>query len=56
MNGRKTKQIRKLVNNDPVSIMLQVRNHCGSRTEKMGGAALYRTCKKLYKQGKLKLT
>jgi hypothetical protein len=56
MNSRKAKQIRKLVNNDPIKIMIQVRNHCGSRTEKMGGPALYRTCKKLYKAGKLKLT
>lgn len=56
MNGRKAKQIRKLVNNDPIKIMFQVRNQCGSRTEEMGGPALYRTCKKLYTAGKLKIS
>ena len=56
MRGKKVKNIRKYLLNDIENAMIQIRNHCGSRTETMSETSFYRTAKKLYKMGKLILT
>ena len=55
MNQKKAKQLRKYIINNIEDILMIIRNEYGSLTENMNENQIYRACKKLYYQGKLKL-
>ena len=54
MNGRVSKVLRKLVVNENPAILVAVRDYCGEKTENMDDLQIYRTVKKLYKNGFLR--
>ena len=55
MNGRKTKQIRKMIAKLDPNLLLAVRNEYGEQTKEMTPHQLLKAAKKLYKRGLLKI-
>ena len=55
MRNTKVKQVRKNIIKYPEDILIQIRNHCGSKTKDMGQRQVYQNAKKLYCRGNLKL-
>ena len=53
MNGRKSKQLRKTMLNKTPEVLVLIRSEVGEKTKEMHPTAIWRTFKRLYKQGKV---
>jgi hypothetical protein len=53
MRGKKVKQLRKKLLNDPMPFLLILRNEIGARTEELTTEGVWRNVKRVYKNGKL---
>ena len=56
MNGSTVKKLRKYLIKNVAEVLLVIRNEFGEKTENMDSRQIYQNAKKLYNDGKIKLT
>lgn len=56
MNQKKVKKLRKYIIENTEDVLILVRNEFGEKTENMDARNFYQNCKKLYYNGKIKIT
>jgi len=55
MSQKKMKKLRKYLLKNIQDVLLAVRNEVGNKTENMNSRQVYKICKKMYYDGKLKI-
>jgi len=55
MRQIKVKALKKYIMENTESLLIEIRNDLGDKTEKMSGRGLYQYAKKMYHQGRIKL-